>query len=106
MLANSLIIKQKGESQNGCYKKIAHQIFRETNISYCLIHTPLSAYQGLRNVFQKIWRALFSCSSRFEIRLFALLPMNSEPIGAFNIELFAKIFNFQKPFTVFTKRSI
>ena len=31
-------------------------------------------------VFQKIWRALFSCSTRFEIRLFALLPMNSEPL--------------------------
>ena len=25
-------------------------------------------------VFQKIWRALFSCNTGFEIRLFALLP--------------------------------
>ena len=26
-------------------------------------------------VFRKIWRALFSCNTRFEIRPFALLPM-------------------------------
>ena len=25
-------------------------------------------------VFQKIWRALFSCNTQFEIRPFALLP--------------------------------
>ena len=28
-------------------------------------------------VFQKIWRALFSWNTRFEIRPFALLPTNS-----------------------------
>ena len=27
-------------------------------------------------VFRKIWRALFSCYSRFKIRPFALLPAN------------------------------
>ena len=27
-------------------------------------------------VFWKIWRALFSCNTRFEIRPFALLPTN------------------------------
>ena len=26
--------------------------------------------------FQKIWRALFSCNTLFEIHPFALLPMN------------------------------
>ena len=32
------------------------------------------AYQGVRNVrFRKIWRAFFSCNTRFEIRPFALL---------------------------------
>ena len=25
-------------------------------------------------IFRKIWRALFSCNTRFEIRPFALLP--------------------------------
>ena len=29
--------------------------------------------------FQKFWRALFSCETTFEIRLFALLPTNSHP---------------------------
>ena len=27
-------------------------------------------------IFQKIWRAWFSCNTRFEIRPFALLPTN------------------------------
>ena len=31
--------KQKSESQNGCLKKKARQIFRKTNISYPLIRT-------------------------------------------------------------------
>ena len=30
-------------------------------------------------VFRKIWRALFSCNTRFEIRPFALLPTNYDP---------------------------
>ena len=28
-------------------------------------------------VFRKIWRALFSCNTRFEIRPFILLPTNA-----------------------------
>ena len=53
----------------------ARQIFRKTNISYPLIRTRTCVYQGVRNVrFRKIWRALFSWSTRFEIRPFALLP--------------------------------
>ena len=28
------------------------------------------------SVFRKIWRALFSCNTRFEIHAFALLPTN------------------------------
>ena len=46
----------------------AHQIFQKTNISYPLIST--------RKIFWKIWRALFSCNTRFEILPFALLPTN------------------------------
>ena len=53
----------------------ACQIFRKTNFSYFLIHTPACAYQGVRNVhFRKSWGALFSCNTRFEIHPFALLP--------------------------------
>ena len=44
----------------------ACQIF--PNISYPLIHTHACAYLGLRNV------RFVSCNTRFEIRLFALLP--------------------------------
>ena len=37
----SLILRQKGKSQNGCFKKTKHgQIFRKTNVSYPLIRTP------------------------------------------------------------------
>ena len=32
------------------HKNKAHQIIRKTNISYPLIHTRTSAYQGVRNV--------------------------------------------------------
>ena len=39
----------------------ARQIFRKTNISYSLILTRASAYQGQEMfVLRKIWRALFS----------------------------------------------
>ena len=51
----------------------AHQIFQKTNISYPLIST--------RKFFWKIWRALFSCNTRFEIHPFALLPTNWINVG-------------------------
>ena len=70
---NSSVIRQKGESQNGCFKKTKHAKFSEkTNISNPLIRT------------RKIWRALFSWNTRFEIRHFALLPTNSDPINIIN----------------------
>ena len=53
----------------------ARKIFRKTNISYPLIRTRMCAYQGVKMfLFPKIWRALFSYNTRFEIRPFALLP--------------------------------
>ena len=53
----------------------ARQISLKTNISYPLIRTCTCDYQGVKNVrSQKIWRALFSWNTRFEIRPFALLP--------------------------------
>ena len=65
---NTSVIRQKGKSQNGCFKKTKHAKFPEkTNISYPLMF-----------VFRKIWCALFSWNTRFEIRPFlALLPTNS-----------------------------
>ena len=38
---SSSVIRQKGESQNGCFKKTkASRIFRKTKIFYSLISTP------------------------------------------------------------------
>ena len=97
----SSVIKQKQKSQKRCFKKTKHAKFSEkrrfltptrtrsrfcfkivsrkqsmpkTNFSYSLIRTRTCAYQGVRNVpFRKIWRALFSWNTHFEIRPFALL---------------------------------
>ena len=44
-------IRLKGESQNGCFRNKARQIFRKTNISYTLVCTRKCAYQGVRNVY-------------------------------------------------------
>ena len=68
----SSVIRQKGESQNGCFKKDkACQIFRKTNISYPLIRT--CAYQGVRNVR---FSENLACFVFFEtpVLRFALLP--------------------------------
>ena len=56
----------------------ARQIFGKTDISYPLIRTRTCTYQGVRMFvfrnFRKIWHALFSWNTHFEIRPFALLP--------------------------------
>ena len=73
---NLLVIRQI--SKRALQGSKAHQFFRKTNISYPLIRTHACAYQGVRNVFffRKIWRAFFSCNTRFEILPFALFPTN------------------------------
>ena len=53
------VIRQKSESQNGCYKKTKHGVRIRRKGMF---------------VFRKIWRALFSCNTRFTISLFVLLP--------------------------------
>ena len=53
----------------------ARQNFWKINISYTLTNTRTCACQGVRNV-RKIWRALFSCINRFEIRSFVILLRN------------------------------
>ena len=48
---NSVVIRQKSESQNGCFKKIKHAKFSaKTNIFYPLIRTRTCAYRGIKNV--------------------------------------------------------
>ena len=49
IIGNLPVIRQNGESQNGCFKK-ACQIFRKINISYPLIRTRTCACQVVRNV--------------------------------------------------------
>ena len=72
----SSIIRQKGESQNGCLKKTEHAKFSEKRTFL----TPWYAHVRVRIrglelfVFRKIWRALFSSNTHFEICPFALLP--------------------------------
>ena len=45
------VIRQKGKSQNGCFKKTKHAKFSEkTNIFYPLICTQMCVYQGVKNV--------------------------------------------------------
>ena len=46
--ANSSVIRQKGESQNGGKRKAKHVKFSEK--PYPLIRTRTCAYQGVRNV--------------------------------------------------------
>ena len=60
---NTSVIRQKGEFQNRYFKKTKHVKFSEKQTFL----TPWYAH------VRKIWRALFSWNTRFEIRLFALL---------------------------------
>ena len=70
LLSNSSVIRQKGESRKGCFRKTKHIKFSKKRTRTC-------EYQGLRNIcFWKIWRTLFSWNTRFEIRPFFLLPKN------------------------------
>ena len=72
----SSVIRQKGESQKGCFKKTKRAKFSEKR-------TFLTPWYALRSVsirgseifvFWKTWRALFFWNTHFEIRPFALLP--------------------------------
>ena len=47
-------------------------------------------------VFRKIWRALFSCNTRFEIHSFALLPtICCEDLIVFSLKLYLKTRGFR-----------
>ena len=72
----SWVIRQKGESQNGCFKKAKHSKFSEKRTFLTSGMFTYACVSGLRNIrfFRKIWRAFFSWKTRFEIRPFSLLP--------------------------------
>ena len=72
----SSVIRQKGVSQNGCYKKTKRAKFSEKRTFLTPdTHTYMCLSGGQEMVvFRKIWRAVFSCNTRFEIRPFPLLP--------------------------------
>ena len=56
MKGHSSVIRQKGESQNGCFKKTKHAKFSEKNEHFLPPNIPdehllrTCAYQGVRNV--------------------------------------------------------
>ena len=75
----SSVIRPKGESQNGRFKKTKHTKFSEKHTfikkSSFFRKFGVVCFRVVRNfVFRKIWCALFSWNTRFEIRPFALLP--------------------------------
>ena len=66
--SNSLVVRQKGEPENGCYKKAKHVKISEKRTFLTPWYADVCMF-----VFWKIWWALFSCNTRFEIRPFGLL---------------------------------
>ena len=77
---HSSVIRQKGESKNGCFKRRKYaKISPKTNISYPPdTHTYVCVSESKKcSFFGQFWHALFSWNTRFETRIFALLPMHS-----------------------------
>ena len=80
---NSSVIWQKGKSQNGGNKNTKHVKFSNFPKNERFLppdtHTYVCVSGGKKTfVFRKIWRALYSCYLRFEIRPFAIVPTNLE----------------------------
>ena len=73
----SSLIRQKGESQNGCFNRTKHvKFFEKKNISYLLIRTCTCAYQVVKIVcfFGKFGVLCFLETPVLRFALFALLP--------------------------------
>ena len=96
----SSVIRQKGESQNGCFKKTKHAKFpKNEHFLPPDTHTYECVSEGF--VFRKIWRALFSWNTRFEIRPFALLPANFRFLNHFLLSWFGfNYYRFLSPFPI------
>ena len=54
------VIRQKGESQNGCFKKTKHAKLQSSFIEITLGQGRVRIRGQQMFVFRKIWRALFS----------------------------------------------
>ena len=76
---DSSVIRQKGESQNGGLKKTKYIKYSEKRTYlttwYAHVRVGIMGYEMF--IFRKIWCALFSWNTHFEIRPFALLPTTS-----------------------------
>ena len=77
---SSTAIRQKGESQNGCFKKTKHAKFPEKQIFTPLIRTRTCAYNGARNVH---FSENLAC---FVFLKFALLPYYRRAVSIVNCE--------------------
>ena len=72
----SSVIRQNGESQDRCYKKTKEPQFsqKRTFLTLWCARARVRIRGQEIFVFRKIWRDLFSCNTRFQIRPFAILP--------------------------------
>ena len=68
----SSVIRKKGESQHGRFKKTRQVKFSEKRICVRVRTRRQEIF-----VFRKIWRVLFPWNTHFEMRHFALLPTKS-----------------------------
>ena len=69
-------VRQKGKSQNGCFKKTKHPKFSKKRTFFTPWYAHVSArIRGKKMfVFWKIWRTLFSWNTHFEIHPFEIHP--------------------------------
>ena len=74
------VISQKGESQNGCFKKTKHATISKKPTFLTLWYARVRISGSEMFVFRKIWCAMFSWNTGFEIRSFALLHWKVLPI--------------------------
>ena len=76
-----MVIRQKGKSQNGCFKKTKRAKFSEKVTFLTLPSASFGVFSCISGwemfVFQRIWRAVLSWNTRFEVHPFALLPTKS-----------------------------
>ena len=76
MLKSSSVIRQKGESQNGCFKITKHVKFSKKRTFLAPdMHTYVCVSEGKKYSFFKKF-SVFCCfwNTRFEIHPFVLLP--------------------------------
>ena len=75
--SNSLVIRQKGESQNGCFKKTKHANFSEKRTFLTRWYAHVRVEQGVRNVcFSENLACFVILKHLFWDSPFAVLPAN------------------------------